>query len=88
MGAAIAPGSQKWVGTRADFDSAPASTSSIATIRPGPASAQMSEAMIPEMRRVPVELANISRPTSIASPPAVVEIRAFIAARREDCLSW
>ena len=48
----------------------------------------MGSATIADSRIVPACEATISRPTSIASPPAVVEIRAFSAARREACLSW
>jgi hypothetical protein len=35
VGAAIAPGSQKWKGTKADFDSAPTSSSRTATTTSG-----------------------------------------------------
>ena len=83
MGAAIAPGSQKWVGTSADLLVAPTRISAIAVRRYGPALCHIGSITISESRNEPADAATISSPTSIARPPAVVEIRAFSAARRE-----
>ncbi|CAB4939964.1 unannotated protein [freshwater metagenome] len=44
-------------------------------------------ATISEIRYVPAVSPRITKPTSIASPPKVVTMRASIAARREPCRS-
>ncbi len=75
VGAAIAAGSHVLNGKIADFDSAPTSTGSTATgVRPG------GLATISEIRYVPAACPSSTNPASIASPPSVVTVSAFIAA--------
>ena len=69
MGAAIAAGSQKWKGASADFETAPASTSSTATAL---SAVSGCEATIAETELVPASTCRRTSPTSIASPPNVV----------------
>ena len=75
----MAPGSQKWNGTIADFDSAPTSTRTIATATAVPWGGAATSS---ESRKVPAACPRMTMPASIASPPAVVTSRACMAARR------
>ena len=79
VGAAMAPGSQKWNGTIADFDSAPTSTRISATAAAVPLGG---EATSSDSRYVPDTSPRMTTPTSIARPPAVVTSNAWVAARR------
>ena len=75
----MAAGSQKWNGTVADLVTAPASTSIVPTTIavPLPGSATTSDS-----RYVPLAWPMTISPTSIARPPAVVRMSAWLAARR------
>ncbi len=84
MGAAIAAGSQKCVGTRADLVAAPASRHTTAMVTAGPAGGS---AMTADMLQVPAVTPSTTTPTSIARPPAVVTTSACMAARRDDVRS-
>ena len=90
VGAAIAPGSQKWKGAIADLESAPM-TSRIAAVEiavefscdvvsaPG--------AVRSEKFQNPVVTPIRTIPTSMISPPSVVTRSAWPAARREEARS-
>ena len=86
VGAAMAAGSQKWNGTCADLDRAPTSTSATAASsspRGIPSSTRPGAAVrMPEIRHEPACTASMIRPTSMARPPKVVTISAWIAERR------
>ncbi len=79
VGAAIAPGSQKWKGTRADLLSAPTSISSAAVVASGPFGGA---SRIADRLRVPLSTPSVTMPTSMARPPVVVTINAVKAAER------
>ncbi len=79
MGASIAAGSQKCPGTIADLVSAPASTSITPATMAGPVPG---EATTPDSSMLPLARPTTIRPTSMASPPAVVSSSAWLAARR------
>ena len=81
VGAAIAPGSQKWKGKIADFDRAPTRSMTTAASTIGPVGA--SERMV-EMLEVPASTTSSTTPISITSPPSVVTSSACRAARRLD----
>src|SRR6476661_9616655 len=79
VGAAMAPGSQKWNGTSADFDRAPTSRSTTAvTVTTSSGGGSASSAEIEYVWWTPRAM----MPTSIASPPNVVTRSACMAARR------
>lgn len=80
--AAMAAGSQKWNGTSADFDRAPTSTSTTATVTAVPDGGPATSS---ERELVPPCTARMTSPTSMARPPAVVTIRACRAAPRLAC---
>ena len=76
----MAPGNQKWNGTRADLETAPTRASATATCTAvvgagGFATISLSSGE-PDVR------CRITRPASIARPPNVVTSSAFMAARR------
>ena len=79
VGAAIAPGSQKWNGKMADLLSAPTrmSTSAASTTAPVGAASR-----ICEMLEVPVSTTISTTPISITRPPSEVTRSACSAARR------
>ncbi len=79
VGAAIAAGSQKWKGTRADLESAPRRISTTATGMSWPPGGSATSAA---RLVVPPATDRITRPTSMASPPAVVTRSACSAAPR------
>ena len=79
VGAAIAPGSQKWKGAMADLLSAPTSMRRAASVAVGPTGTSCSTSC---SRNVPVVTPKVTMPTSIASPPVVVTTRAVVAADR------
>ena len=81
VGAAIAPGSQKWNGTIADLLTAPIRTSTIATSTKMPLDGGC--ATRSESRYEPVRSPSMMMPTSIASPPKVVTSSACVADLRE-----
>ena len=86
VGAAIAPGNQKWNGACADFVSAPSRISVTAAVIP----VTWSKSVIPaicEIFHTPVCVPKRMIPTSIASPPNVVTSNACVAALRDDALS-
>ena len=80
VGAAIAPGSQKWNGSSADLVAAPTRTHTIATVTAVPAGGF---ATTSERRNVPAAVPRTTIPPSIDSPPNVVTTIACIAARRD-----
>ena len=82
VGAAMAPGSQKWNGMSADFEIAPMRTRTIAVAVSGAPSKPV--ATISDSRPVPYWTPRRIIPTNIASPPKVVTTRACSAALR-DC---
>ena len=82
MGAAIAPGSQKWNGTCADLVSAPTRSSRIATTAIVPVPSRSGSAITADTEKVPAVTPIITMPTSMARPPNVVTISAVSAARR------
>ena len=84
VGAAIAPGSQKWNGINADLVSAPTSSSATATATAGPAGGAATISLI---RKVPAAAPTISIPTSMASPPNVVTSNACSPAWRLAALA-
>ena len=79
VGAAIAPGSQKWNGTSADLLSAPTSISSAPTVARVPVGGSANSSW---RDSVPDVCQSATMPTSIARPPVVVTIRAVCAAPR------
>ena len=79
VGAAIAPGSQKWNGASADLLSAPARISGAASITRAP---DGGAATIAARLFVPAAWPSAISPTSIARPPVVVTISAVRAAER------
>ena len=79
VGAAMAPGSQKWKGKIADLLSAPTRISTRAASTIGPVGAA---ARISEMLEVPASTTISTTPISITSPPSVVTRSACRAARR------
>ncbi len=89
VGAAIAPGSQKWKGTSADLVIAPTRTSTTAAATAsaaGPATSPGACSRMAEIRYVPAAAPRMISPTSMARPPAVVTISACSAERRADNL--
>src|SRR5699024_7002906 len=86
VGAAMAPGSQKWNGILADFDSAPAKIKHRATVTYG-VFAQPSYAVMSLKCHTPVWRPKMMMPTNIAKPPAAVTISACVAERREEARS-
>ena len=89
VGAAIAPGSQKWKGMSADFEIAPTRMRMIAEMMTGPVSMpSWARSTSAEMRPVPVAVMSRTMPTSMARPPAVVTISACRAAWRERRRDW
>jgi hypothetical protein len=77
----MAPGSQKWNGSCADFVTAPTMTSTSAVVRKP--SCGMSAVRISLNSAEPAPTWSMTMPTSIASPPKVVTSSACIAAPRE-----
>ena len=86
VGAAIAPGSQKWAGTIADLDSAPARIRMTAGSTYGVA-ASCSMPLISDRVQTPVCWPNRMMPTSMARPPRVVTMSAWPAACRDEARS-
>ncbi len=86
VGAAIAAGNQKLTGKIADLEMAPAriSTSAVARYAP-PGRAPAST--ICDQRYVPAYSPSMMKPISMARPPTVVTMRAWLAARRLPCCS-
>ena len=82
----MAAGSQKWVGNSADLETAPARISTSATSTVVEPRSSGAASRTPEIRKVPAALPSITRPTSIARPPAVVMMSACRAARRAASL--
>src|SRR3546814_15692940 len=74
VGAAMAPGSQKWNGTRADLLSAPTSTQISATGTSGPVTGWATSS--PSEYEPPSIWPRMTMPASIARPPKVVTINA------------
>ena len=83
VGAAIAPGNQKCQGACADLVRAPSMISTIAAEIAGVFS-RSANWEIWLSRQMPVLKPSRLMPTSMASPPKVVIISAWIAALRED----
>src|SRR5699024_12564045 len=82
VGAAMAPGNQKWNGILADFDSAPAKIKHRATVTYG-GFAQPSYAMMSLKCDTPVGRPKMMMPSNIAKPAAAATISACAAERRE-----
>ena len=95
----MAAGSQKWNGMIADLAIAPIRMrTTAATIAPGgvefavigatPSVPALKESMSSTSEyEPPGMLPSVMRPMSMASPPSVVVIKAWLAARREDRFS-